>query len=45
MDTAEQMAAMVQGADGKRLPYKELIVGRVFKLLTDGGQEAITQER
>ena len=42
-DTFDQMAGMVRGGDGKRLPYQELIAGKVFGPLTDGGKET-TQE-
>ncbi len=42
-DTFDQMAGMVRGGDDKRLPYQELIAGKVFKPLTDGGQETTTQ--
>lgn len=39
-DTVDQITSLVQGMDGKRLRYPDLIAGKVFKPLTDGGQDA-----
>ena len=44
-DTVDQVAGIVTGSVGKRLPYQELIAGRVYRPLTGGEQETITQER
>ena len=42
-DTFAQMAGMVRSGAGKRLPYQELIAGKVFRPLTDGGKETTEQ--